>query len=210
MVKSPNWHERLRESTRGQVLALLRSEERTVNELAADLGLTDNAVRAHLMSLERDGFVRRTGREAGVRRPHVTYGLTEEAEQVFPKAYGALLSHYVSIVSRRLAPRALRASLRELGRMVAGERSLKLKGKSKPERIRAGLALLQELGGSATFSESEGKHFIRGNGCPLAAVTANHPEGCLIAESMLTTIIGAPVRERCIHGPNPSCYFEIR
>jgi CheY-like chemotaxis protein len=75
---------------------------------------------------------------------------------------------------------------------------------------KSGLDILKELGGSATFHESEGRHFIRGNnGCPLAAATAHHPDACLIAESLLTQIIGAPVKERCIHGKTPSCRFQV-
>ena len=50
---------RFLESTRGQVVLLLRRGARTVEELAQALGLTDNAVRSHLAALERDGLVRR-------------------------------------------------------------------------------------------------------------------------------------------------------
>lgn len=71
------------------------------------------------------------------------------------------------------------------------------------------LEILKDMGGAATFHESEGKHFIRGNGCPLAAATACHPEACLIAESLLTNIIGVPVKQHCLQGPTPSCRFEV-
>src|SRR4029450_12078906 len=131
MMKSSAWREGLFESTRGRVLALLQTKKRTVNELAHELQLTDNAVRAHLISLERDGLVRRAGTERGVRRPHLTYAITEEAETVFPKASGVLLSHFVAIVAKWLEPRALRASMREVGRRIAADQSPKLKGQSK-------------------------------------------------------------------------------
>ena len=69
-MKPQRWRERLLESTRGQILALLRVESCTVNELAAALKLTDNAVRAHLISLERDGLIQREGSRPGLRKPH--------------------------------------------------------------------------------------------------------------------------------------------
>ena len=53
--------ERFFESTRGQVLALLRRGPRTIDEMAAALGLTDNAIRAHVAALERDALVLRRG-----------------------------------------------------------------------------------------------------------------------------------------------------
>ncbi|HYK23701.1 MAG TPA: ArsR family transcriptional regulator [Candidatus Acidoferrum sp.] len=196
------------QSTRGRVLALIQTDDRTVNELVDELGLTDNAVRAHLIGLQRDGLVRPTGREAGVRRPHVVYGLTPEAEHIFPKAYGPLLNEFVTVIAQRLGPRALRASMRQVGRRIARQKR-KSKKQSKAGRIKAALIVLKEMGGAASFSVTGGKNLIQGNGCPLSALTADHPEGCLIAESLLSEIIGAQVKERCIRGLQPSCRFEI-
>jgi regulatory ArsR family protein len=55
-MKPQPWRQRLLESTRGQILALLRNENRTVNELAAVLNLTDSAARAHLVSISGRGL----------------------------------------------------------------------------------------------------------------------------------------------------------
>jgi predicted ArsR family transcriptional regulator len=208
-VKHGGWRERLLESTRGRILQQLRAREQTVNELAATLKLTDNAVRAHLLSLERDGLVQQTGIQPGFRKPHALYGLTSQSEQIFPKAYGALLELVLSVFERKVAPAELDAGMREVGRHVAALHAGKVKEKPWDQRIEAALAILQELGGSATFEESEGKHFIRGNGCPMAAATARHPAACLIAESLLTELIGVPVKERCRPNGAPSCLFEI-
>ena len=209
-MKNTGWRKRLLESTRGRILDLLRTREQTVNDLAAALDLTDNAVRAHLSSLGRDGLVRQTGTKPGFRKPHATYALTSESEQIFPKAYGPLLDLLLNVLSRKLSPKELRTTMRDVGKMVAANHLLEVEDKPREQRIEAALRILKDLGGSATFHESEGKHFIRGNGCPLAAATAHHPEACLIAESLLALIIGASVKEHCIHGPAPACRFEIR
>jgi predicted ArsR family transcriptional regulator len=208
-VKDGGWRERLLESTRGRILQQLRAREQTVNELAATLKLTDNAVRAHLLSLERDGLVQQTGIQPGFRKPHALYGLTSQSEQIFPKAYGALLDLVLLVFERKVAPAELDAGMREVGRHVAALHAGEVKGKSWEQRIEAALAILQELGGSATFEESEGKHFIRGSGCPMAAATARHPAACLIAESLLTKVLGVSVKQRCRHNGAPSCLFEI-
>ncbi len=181
-----------------------------MNELAEALRLTDNAVRAHLANLERDGLVSQSGMKPGVRKPHITYALGPEAEQLFPKAYGRLLTLLMSIFSQQIKPERLRAGMRAAGRAVAQEHLRELKGKTRRQRIDAALHILRELGGAATFREEDGKHFIHGNGCPIAAATANHPEACLLAESLLTNVIGSPVKERCVRGPAPSCRFEVK
>lgn len=210
MMKNIGWRARLFKSTRGKILELLRARESTVNELADKLHLTDNAVRAHLASLERDRLVTQSGMKPGVRKPHVAYALGPEAEYLFPKAYGRLVSLLMSIFSRQLKARSLRTGMRAAGRKVAQEHLRDLEGKTRQQRIDAALNILKELGGTASFREENGRHFIYGNGCPIAAATANHPEACLLAESLLTEIIGSPVREHCVRGPRPSCRFELK
>ncbi len=210
LMKNIGWRERLFKSTRGKILNLLRTREWTVNELAEELRLTDNAVRAHLASLERDRLVTQSGMKPGTRKPHTTYALGSEAEQLFPKAYGPLISLLMSIFSRHVKPANLRAGMRAAGRTVAQEYLRELKGKTRQQRIDAALGVLKELGSAASFREEDGRHFIYGNGCPIAAATANHPEACLLAESLLAEIIGSPVKEHCIRGPAPSCRFEVK
>jgi len=210
VMKNIGWRERLFKSTRGKILDLLRARECTVNELAEELRLTDNAVRAHLSSLERDRLVAQSGFKPGIRKPHTTYALGPEAEHFFPKAYGRLVSLLMSIFSRQVEPRRLRAGMRLAGRKVAQEYLAGLQRKTRQQRITAALGILKELGAAASFREEEGKHFIYGKSCPIAAATANHPEACLLAESLLTEIIGSPVREHCIRGPAPSCRFEVK
>jgi len=116
----------------------------------------------------------------------------------------------MSIFSRQVKPQDLRAGMRAAGRAVAQEHLPELKGKNRGQRIDAALWILKELGGAATFREEYRKHFIYGNGCPIAAATANHPEACLLAESLLTSVIGSPVKQRCIRGEAPSCRFEVK
>src|SRR5436189_4171855 len=86
-----NWNQSFLESTRGRIVTLLRRNNRTVEELAQELALTDNAVRAHLATLERDGIVQQRGARRGSGKPSYIYELTPEAEYLFPKAYGPVL-----------------------------------------------------------------------------------------------------------------------
>jgi predicted ArsR family transcriptional regulator len=209
-MQRPGWNKRLLASTRGRILALLRSENRTVNDLAAVLHLTDNAVRAHLLSLERDGLVYQHGTRPGKRKPHAAYGLSTEAEHVFPKAYGPLLAHFVTVLSNRLTASVLRATMREVGWAIAADYLDRWKGRSRRERIKAALDSLHDLGGLAKIDERDGKQFIYGrNGCPLAAVTADHPDACLIVESLLSKVVGVPVKKCCEYGETPRCCFEL-
>src|SRR5437762_6246928 len=103
----PRSDERFWTSTRGRIILLLRRESRTVNELAEALALTDNAVRAQLTTLERDGLVRQSGTRPGRRKPNVTYDLTAKAEHLFPKVYGLILRHLLDVLSVRISSKKL-------------------------------------------------------------------------------------------------------
>lgn len=207
-MKTTKLDERFFGSTRGRIVTLLRGKLRTVNELAEELGLTDNAVRAHLLSLERDGLVRQGGVQRGHRKPHFAYELTPEAENLFPKAYDALLNGLITVLKGRLAPDALEEVLREVGRSLAAGQET---GRSAnlETRVENAVRVLEALGGAAR-SEREGDHYyIRSDGCPLAAAVNEHPEVCQLAETLVAEITGAPVRERCDREKAPQCRFEI-
>ena len=64
-------------------------------------------MRAHLLSLERDGLSKQSGLQRVTRKPHLAYSLTEEAEHLFPKAYDALLNQLIAVLKARLPPMAL-------------------------------------------------------------------------------------------------------
>ena len=62
------WEREYGSTTRGHIVTLLRGGNRSVDELAAELGLTDNAVRAHLAILVREQIVQSVGRASRRRR----------------------------------------------------------------------------------------------------------------------------------------------
>lgn len=194
------------DSTRGRIIALLRGTTKTVNELAEELGLTDNAVRAHLLSLERDDLVVQNGLQRGIRKPHFAYELTPEAEKIFPKAYDAIVNRLITVLKARLASPELEVVLREVGRSLAGNQT-----SDGDLESRAGQALmaLEAIGGAARLEKEGEKLVIKSGSCPLAAAVSEHPEVCQLAEALLSEIVGAKVREHCDREKSPRCRFEI-
>lgn len=205
-MKRTKLDKRFFDSTRGRIVALLRGNTKTVNQLAEELQLTDNAVRAHLLSLERDGLIKQSGLQRGTRKPHFSYELTGEAEHLFPKAYDALLNELITVLKGRLSSKVLKDVLREVGRSLARNQN---SAGDRKSRIENALAALESMGGSAGLVEDEGKVFIRSGSCPLSAAVVEHPEVCQLAESLLSEIIGTKVQENCDREGSPRCSFEV-
>ena len=198
------------ESTRGRVVILLRRGVGTVDELARALELTDNAVRLHLNTLERDGLVERRGSRPGARKPHFAYALTHEAEMLFPKAYSTLFNQLISVLKERLSSDELLSVLSEVGSSLSPQASAELHTGSIEERAKQALATLEALGGAPELSANDGKVVVRSlNSCPFSESTSQHPEVCHLAEVLLTEVTGLQIFERCQKGPRPRCEFEV-
>lgn len=202
--------QRFLDTTRGRIIALLRCGARTVEELAQSLGLTDNAVRAHLATLERDGMVRQSGvrRGQGAGKPATVYELPLEAEVAFSRAYSPVLAALLEELVMHLPPSQTEALLAAVGRRLAAP-FLPPPTASFRDRLHAAVGVLNALGGSAELEERDGAAVIRGCGCPLAAAVARRPETCRAVEALLTEVVGAPARLCCRQGDRPSCCFEI-
>jgi predicted ArsR family transcriptional regulator len=205
------WDQRFLSTTRGQVLALLLRAPRTVEELAATLGVTDNAVRSHLSSLERDGLVRQSGVRRAQSKPAHVYDVTTAAERLFPKAYGPVLGYVLDVLGERISADALEALLREVGVRLAAESGASAR-RTTLERVQRAASVLEELGGIVEIEEPappRGKLRLRSYSCPLASAAARHPEVCRLIESFLAEVVGAPVTKCCEADGRPRCCFEI-
>jgi predicted ArsR family transcriptional regulator len=208
-MKTTKLDERFFDSTRGRIVSLLRGGSSTVNELASSLELTDNAVRAHLLSLERDGLIRQSGVQRGPRKPHFAYELTAEAERLFPKAYDALLNQLITALKGRLPPAVLEDVLREVGKSLGARHSSVTSPDDLEGRLQNALGVLKAIGGAPSVERDDGRIIIRSGGCPLSAAVAEHPEVCELAEALVAEIVGLPVKERCVRGESPKCRFEV-
>src|SRR5881394_620569 len=112
---------RFDESTRGQIVARLRQGATTVDALASDLSLTDNAIRQHLSVLERDGVVRQAGvrRPPGAGKPATMYEINPTEDAQLSRAYAPLLTSLLEVLEAELPAAQVKRLLRLSGRRVA-------------------------------------------------------------------------------------------
>ena len=206
-METPQPQDRFFTTTRGKIVQLLRRGPMTVIEMAEALELTDNAVRAHLAALERDGIVAQGEPRRGIRKPAFTYELAPAAEQFFPKAYGTLLRELLDVLGARLPEDVVTAALREVGHR--GARTRRPADGDLEARLALATRVRAELGGLAETEPTETGYTIRGCNCPLAALVEGYPEGCELAEAMLSDLVGLPVRQTCDQGPPARCCLAV-
>jgi len=202
-----NWVERLTGETRGALLAMLRRSHQTITALADGLHLTDNAVRTHIATLERDGIVAHVGTERQTGgKPARVYALTDEGEELFPKAYALVLRGLVEELAQRDGWERATALLRAVGQRVAPAGAAPY---DRERRVAAAAAALRALGGDVEVQRTADGYRLQGYGCPLSSVTAKHPQVCELARALVEEITGQPVMECCDRNGRPRCGFRI-
>ena len=193
--------------TRRRIIDLLRQSALTANELAAELALTHNAVRAHLTGLQSDGLIREAGLRRGETRPSMLYELVPRADAVFSKAYIPFVAQLLKVLGERMSKAELDELMRSVGTGLAAEWP-RLNG-DLAQRVTAASLLLQELGALTEVEPLNGGFVLRGYGCMLGEAVHGRPEVCRAVESLIAQLVQARVNECCERGEHPRCCFEI-
>jgi DeoR family transcriptional regulator, suf operon transcriptional repressor len=204
------FRQQLLDTGRGRIVSLLQRGPLTVDDIASKLELSASGIRAQVTAMERDGVVRGVGRRPGTTRPSRIFELTPEVEQLLSRAYMPLLTQLVDVFADGLPTRQVDALLREAGRRLARELSSGHPSGSLRSRVMAASDLLNQQLGAVTHVEQNGGYVIRGDGCPLSALTGKHPAVCRAMESLVKEIVGASVHECCERAQRPRCCFEIK
>ena len=195
---------------RSQVLELLRKGAASVNDLAAELEVTPNAVRAHLSTLGSEGLVEPHGQRRGSRRPEVLYRLTESGEEIFPKAYALLLEQTLDTLRGTLDDAAYARIIdrigQELALRVSHRNGRRVGNRLTPEEA---VDVLVSIGGQGKLEEVDGDTLFRGTSCPLSAVAPHQPDVCRIASALLSELTGTSVTDECERGDRARCVFRF-
>jgi DeoR family transcriptional regulator, suf operon transcriptional repressor len=186
---------------------LLRRSSLTANEIAAELGLTHNAVRGHLAALQRDNLVREGSLRRSGTRPSMVYELVPRADSILSRAYIPFVAQLLRVLGERMSTGELDELMQTVGRRLGAEWP-RLRGGFR-ERVEGTSALLQELGSLTEVEQWDGGFILRGYGCLLGEAVHGRPEVCQAMASLVAHLVEAPVHECCERGDQPRCCFEI-
>jgi predicted ArsR family transcriptional regulator len=208
------WETSIGGPVRGRIIGLLRRGERSVEELASELDVTDNAVRAQLQALERHGVVHqaRVRREGTVGKPAAMYAIAPGAESLFSSAYAPVLKALLVSLEERLDGPELDRVFRDVGRRLAEEMATGQvhAPKQLEARVGAAAAILSALGAEIDVERASDGYVLRGLACPLSDAVRAQPKVCHAIEELVAGVTGASVRECCDRSGQARCRFEVR
>lgn len=188
------------------LVAVKKAQPVTAKELAAEFGLTANAIRRHLKELEAEGLVRAAREVRGVGGPVLAYSVTEAGEALFPRAYDATLSTLLDTVRSQHGTDGVVELFRAQWERVASGAKEELARLPLAERAQLLAELLTSHGYMAeSAATGEDAALLREHNCVLRSVAERFPEVCVAEERFLAECLGAVVERRRHIASGASC-----
>ena len=199
-------------STRMEVLELLRRKQAaTAETIAAQLGITPNAVRQHLTNLERDGLVTSEPVKAKRGRPCLVFSLTDRADAVFPKRYGQLATMVLNELQDIGGAELIDQVFERLADRYAGGIESQMEGLDFEQRLDRLVAYIGRAGTLAEREETEQGVQVTIHNCPFRNTALKFPQVCTITPRLLVKLLGATVSQSAsIHRRDPYCSFLVQ
>lgn len=185
-----------------------RVKGRTVEELAATLEVSRNAVQQHVTALERDGLLRVLGRRSTGGRPSRTYTLTETGLELFPRRYALLAASLLKHAEELFGEDGLNRLLKKMADELATEMAPRLADKVGEVRLREVVKILNELGYEAYLDDNG--HVAAVN-CVFHKLAHSHGAVCRFDRMVLAHLLGGEVdHSSCIAEGQGACVFSLR
>lgn len=191
---------------------LLRNKSgASIDELAGAIGVTRTAVRQHLASLMRDGFVA-PGKVRGTGgRPQQLFVLTEEGKEAFPRHYSWFAQLLVEEITKEHGVAGLRRRLGSIASAVAAQSQWRPPpNASNREKVEAVAGMLDELGYDARMGKEAGSPTIEADNCIFHELAMKHPDICHFDLALLSAYTGNKVElHECMARGGHVCRFRF-
>ena len=186
---------------RAVLYSVRRAGDATVDDVAADLGITVSGARQHLVALADHGLVATDEVQRGTPgRPRHTYHATERAEVLFPKAYGALTNELLGYLAEEDDGTVDRLFDRRRQHRIdrATERLDPLP--SLAAKVDELARILDEDGYLATAEDVGGGSFrVVEHNCAIAAVARRYGQACTSEIEFIRAVLPKAAVERVSH-----------
>lgn len=200
-------------STRERILQMMKtSGPLSTKEITLELGITEMAVRRHLGTMERDGLIESKMIRQTLGRPTSVYGLTELAENLFPKKYHTLtldlLGELEQVYGAESIDRLFERRKDKLNRQYQSD----MQEKNLAQKVQR-LAEIQNDNGYMTECEQRGDdHFVlMEHNCPISQIANRYNHACECELRLFESLLDARVeRTECLAQEGRKCVYVIK
>lgn len=178
-----------------------------MSEMAKRLEITEMAVRRHLNTLERDGYIDSHIVRQSMGRPMHVYRLTAAAEDLFPKNYHTLT---LDLLGELGDDRTIGSLFGKRKDKLLQKYEPGMEGKTLEERVEK-LADIQNANGYMVDWERTKDGFVLQEfNCPISQVANQYNEACECEQQLFEELLDAKVeRTECLAKGGGKCVYHI-
>jgi DeoR family suf operon transcriptional repressor len=202
-------------SRQQQILNLLLESKAglCIDEIAAALGISRNAVQQHLNKLERDGYVELGSLNKTAGRPVRSFVLTEAGFNSFPKQYAWFSELILSSLKEKMGHEAFLDYLRQLGLSLSQTLLPRFEGLTMERKIEELIKVMDSLGFQTRSGENEAgpQQSIEAFNCVYHDLANKHEEICEFDRTLISTLLDREIdHTECMSKGGAKCCFKIK
>ena len=205
------------ESRQDQVLALLQQYKTglTIDDLVTRLAISRTAVNQHIVSLERDGLVRKaTQQKSTGGRPGWAFTITNAGINLLPKQYSWFSELLLDTLKEEFGSQRLQTYVKKVAQSLSPQLQTQLKGKEPKDLIPEVARLLHQLGYQAQTepaSTPKTLPLLTAHNCVYHDLAIKHPEVCAFDLELLEQLVNRKVEhQECMAKGGQACRFKFQ
>ena len=199
-------------SRQEQILTLLLNtpEGLSIDEMSFKLNISRNAVKQHLVVLEKQQQVREAALNSTGGRPARSYTLTEKGINSFPKQYAWFCNLLLDDLAAEMSSEALEEMMWKMGVKLANSLAPQFIHKDARQKLIALVELMQSLGYHAEIEQNGGEPSIKAINCVYHDLAQQHPELCQFDQALISTLLDSPIEQTaCMAKQDCNCRFRM-
>lgn len=185
----------------------------TADDISERLGISRNAVRQHLASLENERLVKKGVTCATGGRPKQLYVLTDKGHECFPRHYSWFAELLVASIAEQKGSEGMAQQLSQIGTKI-GEQLLArhghlLSGGADSHKVLTDI--MDELGYAARASRDEdGAAVIEADNCVFHDLAVKNPQVCEFDLALMRTFTNSEIsHQECMAKNGNVCRFKL-
>lgn len=197
-----------------QILKLLLENKTglSIDEIAAALDISRNAVQQHFTILEKDGYIRTGAVSKTAGRPVRRFVLTEAGINSFPKQYAWFSELILTDLKNEMGSEAFQRYLHKLASNLSQSLLPQFIGKQPDERLDALLKVMDSLGfqtKKVTDSDSN-EPIIEACNCIYHDLAQKHEEICEFDRTLMSSLLDKDIEQvECMAKGGAVCCFKL-
>lgn len=199
-------------SRQDQILTLLLNSVAgmSIDEMAVKLKISRNAVKQHLVGLEKQQLIQEAALTSTGGRPARSYVLTEQGVNRFPKQYAWFCNLLLADLASELSQEALDKILWNMGVKLANSLAPQFSQQTLQQKLVSLVALMQSLGYHAELDSDQGLTSIKAVNCVYHDLAQQHPSLCLFDQALISTLLEQPIEQaECMAKQDCVCRFNV-